>query len=40
MRLLWVKVPGESDGECGGGPPAGTWWHAGAVELARNAEGG
>src|SRR5439155_100801 len=23
---LWVKAPGESDGACNGGPPAGTWW--------------
>ena len=23
---LWVKVPGESDGTCNGGPDAGTWW--------------
>ncbi len=24
--LLWVKQPGDSDGECRGGPPAGQWW--------------
>ncbi|MFI2754140.1 glycoside hydrolase family 6 protein [Cellulomonas sp. P22] len=35
--LLWVKLPGESDGPCNGGPEAGTWWEAGALELARNA---
>ncbi|MFD4959618.1 glycoside hydrolase family 6 protein [Microbacterium sp. NPDC058389] len=34
---LWVKPPGESDGECNGGPPAGRWWPAGAVELTRDA---
>ncbi|WP_043109784.1 glycoside hydrolase family 6 protein [Paraoerskovia marina] len=34
--LLWVKVPGESDGPCGGGPPAGTWWPEIAEELAAN----
>jgi endoglucanase len=34
---LWIKPPGESDGECGGGPPAGTWWTERAVELARAA---
>ncbi len=34
---LWIKPPGESDGECGGGPPAGTWWSERAVELARAA---
>ncbi len=31
--LLWVKHPGESDGECGGGPPAGDWWPEGARRL-------
>ena len=35
---LWVKVPGESDGECNGGPAAGQWWPPVAIELARNAE--
>jgi len=34
---LWVKPPGESDGECNGGPPAGRWWPAAAVELTRDA---
>jgi endoglucanase len=48
-----VKVPGESDGQCGRGlpgtdvvdpewgqvdPPAGTWFPAQAVELARLAD--
>ena len=31
--LLWVKQPGDSDGTCGGGPPAGTWWPALAHDL-------
>lgn len=35
---LWIKVPGESDGECNGGPAAGQWWPTVAIELARNAE--
>jgi endoglucanase len=35
--LLWVKPPGDSDGECRGGPPAGRFWPAYALELARNA---
>lgn len=34
---LWVKAPGESDGSCGGGPPAGVWWPDYAVGLARRA---
>ncbi|WP_406727413.1 glycoside hydrolase family 6 protein [Streptomyces sp. GD-15H] len=32
---LWVKRPGESDGECKGGPKAGEWWEDYAVELAK-----
>ena len=35
--LVWAKAPGESDGSCNGGPGAGQWWQAGALELARNA---
>lgn len=35
--LLWVKLPGESDGECNGGPAAGEWFDEIALELARNA---
>lgn len=35
--LLWVKPPGESDGECNGGPAAGQWWAEYALELAQNA---
>ncbi len=34
---LWVKVPGQSDGECNGGPRAGAWWPEYALELAKNA---
>jgi endoglucanase len=34
---FWVKRPGESDGTCNGGPPAGQWWPAYALSLARNA---
>ncbi|SDQ44018.1 glycoside hydrolase family 6 protein [Microbacterium sp. cf332] len=34
---LWIKPPGESDGPCNGGPDAGVWWPAGAVDLAREA---
>lgn len=32
---LWIKPAGESDGECNGGPTAGTWWPAAAAELTR-----
>lgn len=32
--LLWVKPPGESDGECNGGPAAGGWWADYARDLA------
>jgi len=34
---LWIKPPGESDGECNGGPVAGAWWPQAAVELTREA---
>ncbi|GGS16932.1 glycoside hydrolase family 6 protein [Streptomyces griseoviridis] len=30
---LWVKRPGESDGECKGGPKAGQWWQSYALQL-------
>lgn len=34
--FLWVKQPGDSDGECGRGePPAGTWWPEYALGLVR-----
>ncbi|MFD6886192.1 glycoside hydrolase family 6 protein [Streptomyces sp. NPDC059957] len=32
---LWIKRPGESDGTCRGGPPAGKWWPDYALGLAR-----
>ncbi|BBC33488.1 Glucanase [Streptomyces graminofaciens] len=32
---LWVKRPGESDGECKGGPKAGEWWPKYALDLAK-----
>ncbi|MFF5717474.1 glycoside hydrolase family 6 protein [Streptomyces buecherae] len=36
---LWIKRPGESDGTCRGGPPAGQWWPSYALELVRNGGG-
>lgn len=36
--FFWIKRPGESDGECNGGPRAGAWWAEYALELARNAD--
>lgn len=35
--FLWIKIPGESDGECNGGPSAGVWWPEYALELAKRA---
>lgn len=35
--LLWIKRPGESDGECNGGPAAGVWWPDYVLDLARRA---
>ncbi|MDG9721050.1 glycoside hydrolase family 6 protein [Streptomyces sp. DH24] len=32
---LWIKRPGESDGECKGGPKAGQWWADYALKLAE-----
>jgi len=32
---LWLKRPGESDGECNGGPKAGAFWLDQALELAK-----
>jgi endoglucanase len=32
--FLWLKRPGESDGECNGGPKAGVFWTEKALELA------
>lgn len=31
---LWIKRPGESDGDCKGGPTAGDWWPEYALGLA------
>jgi endoglucanase len=37
--FMWIKVPGESDGTCNGGPAAGKWWPEYALGLAqRSAE--
>ncbi len=33
--LLWVKQPGDSDGECNGGPAAGVWWPQYAETLLK-----
>jgi endoglucanase len=35
---LWIKVPGQSDGTCNGGPRAGEWWPEYALGLGRSAE--
>ena len=35
--FLWIKPPGESDGNCNGGPDAGQWWSDYAIQLARGA---
>ncbi|GAA2953243.1 glycoside hydrolase family 6 protein [Kitasatospora cinereorecta] len=32
---LWIKRPGESDGDCKGGPKAGAWYPEYALDLAR-----
>jgi len=32
---LWIKVPGESDGACNGGPNAGQWWGDYALGLVN-----
>ena len=33
---LWIKDPGESDGTCDGGPPAGQFWLTGALALVSH----
>jgi len=33
--FLWLKRPGESDGECRGGPKAGAWWEEAAMEYVQ-----
>lgn len=35
--FLWIKVPGESDGKCNGGPRAGRYWPEQGRELVINA---
>ena len=35
--FLWIKLPGESDGTCNGGPSAGAWWADYALGLAKRA---
>ncbi len=37
--FLWIKSPGQSDGSCNGGPPAGQWWATYALGLARHGRG-
>lgn len=32
--FVWVKPPGESDGECGGGPAAGEFWPGRTMAIA------
>lgn len=36
--FLWVKVPGESDGKCNGGPRAGKYWPEQGRELVVNSK--
>jgi endoglucanase len=36
--FLWIKTPGESDGNCNGGPNAGQWWADYALQLVRNVQ--
>ncbi len=33
--FLWIKIPGESDGTCHGGPKAGEWWPDYALGLVE-----
>lgn len=33
--FLWLKRPGESDGECNGGPRAGVFWDEQALQMAQ-----
>lgn len=37
--FLWIKEPGDSDGECRGAPSAGDFWPQYALDLARNTPG-
>ena len=36
--FLWIKIPGESDGTCHGGPQAGEWWPDYALGLIERAQ--
>ena len=36
--FLWIKIPGESDGYCNGGPRAGKFWPEYASDLVNNTE--
>jgi endoglucanase len=36
--FFWTKPPGESDGECNGGPKAGDYWGEAALDLAKAAK--
>jgi len=38
QAFLWLKKPGESDGDCNGAPKAGLWYPSMALELAKNAK--
>lgn len=33
--VAWIKLPGESDGTCNGGPAAGRWWQEMALRLVQ-----
>jgi endoglucanase len=35
---LWIKIPGESDGNCNGAPGAGQWYPSYALGLAQRAK--
>lgn len=37
--FLWVKEPGDSDGDCRGAPAAGDFWPKYALDLANNTPG-
>jgi endoglucanase len=36
--FFWTKPPGESDGECNGGPKAGEYWPEAALDMAKAAK--
>jgi endoglucanase len=36
--FFWIKPPGESDGQCNGGPKAGEFWVDAALGLAKRAK--